>query len=247
MNKKEIEELREAVALANRILHHTGLTTYLGHASARIPGTNRVLIRRNGTIAVSMDTTTTKDILMADLEGNQLDGQSVGKLPAEWPLHAEIYKAQPDVMGVVHTHQRWATTFGIAGAAVLPMQHHSHAAVAAEEIPIYDESYAIVTTDEQARVVAETMGQGLICHLRTHGMVFAAGSLQAAILAAVDLEYQAELTYLASQIGAPNTIPPLYTRQNLERRRAGQAGNAWSYYQWLDENPHANRARQVQL
>ena len=247
MDKKEIEELREAVALANRVLHHTGLTTYLGHASARIPGTDRVLIKRNGTIAVSMDTTTTKDILLADLDGNQLDGQSVGKLPAEWPLHAQIYIARPDVMGVVHTHQRWATTFGIAGAEILPVQHPVHAAVAAEEIPVYDESYAIVTTDEQARVVAETLGEGLNCHLRTHGMVFAAGSVQAAVWTAVDLEYQAELTYLAGRIGTPNTIPMLFMREHLERRKAGQAGNSWSYYQWLDKNLHANRARQVQL
>ena len=119
--------------------------------------------------------------------------------------------------------------------------------MAAEEIPVYDESYAIVTTDEQARVVAENLGEGLTCHLRTHGMVFAAGSVEAAVWTAVDLEYQAELTYLASRIGTPNTIPMLFMREHLERRKAGQAGNSWSYYQWLDKNLHANRARQVQL
>ncbi len=247
MNDREIEALRETVALANRVVHHTGLTTYLGHASARIPGTDRVLIKRNGTIAVSMDTTTIKDILMADLDGNQLDGQSVGKLPAEWPLHAEIYKARPDVLGVLHTHQRWATTFGIAGAKVLPVQHPIHSSVVAEDIPVYDESYAIVTTDEQAQVVAQVMGPSIVCHLRTHGMVFAAGSVEAATMAAIDLEYQAELTYMASQIGTPNSIPMLFMREALERRKAGGVGNAWSYYGWMDENLQDGRARQVQL
>ncbi|PKB64295.1 MAG: hypothetical protein BZY82_11520 [SAR202 cluster bacterium Io17-Chloro-G3] len=247
MNDKEIQALRETVALANRVVHHTGLTTYLGHASARIPGTDLVLIKQNGTIAVSMDTTTAKDILLADLDGTQLDGHDVGKLPAEWCLHAEIYKARPDVLGILHTHQRWATTFGIAGVKILPVLHPIHSSVVADDIPVYDESYAIVTEDQQARVVAENMGDSLVCHLRTHGMVFAAGSIEAATCAAIDIEAQAEMNFLASQIGKPNAIPKLFMREALERRQAGGVGNQWSYYAWLDENLQDGRARQVQV
>ena len=37
--------LRELVATAGRILYQQGLTDYLGHCSARVPGSDRVVIK----------------------------------------------------------------------------------------------------------------------------------------------------------------------------------------------------------
>jgi hypothetical protein len=38
-------ELRELVATAGAVLYQQGLTDYLGHCSARVPGTDRVIIK----------------------------------------------------------------------------------------------------------------------------------------------------------------------------------------------------------
>ncbi len=244
---KSVDELTELVALANRTLHHTGLVTTAGHASHRIPGTDRVLIKRNGVIQRSIGITEPVDILTMDLDGNLLAGE--GKLPQEWPLHAEIYKTRPDVMGVVHTHQKWASVFGIAGVRIRPVLHPFIASSAVLPIPIYDESYDIVRTVQQGKVVAELLGDGVACHLRNHGMVFAAGSLESTVVAAISLEYQAQVTWHAMQLGSPEEIqeiPMLFMREAVERRRAGQVGNTWNYYKWLDQNTESARLRQVQ-
>ncbi len=246
-SQPSIDELKELVALANRTLHHTGLVTTSGHASHRIPGTDRVLIKRNGVLQRSIALTQPVDILTMDLDGNHLEGE--GTLPVEWPLHAEIYKARPDVKGVVHTHQKWASVFGIAGVRIRPVLHPGLGASAAEPIPSYDESYDIVRTVQQAKVAAQVMGDAVACHLRNHGLVFAAASLEATVVAAMNLEYQAQVTWHAMQLGSSEDIqeiPMLFMRGMVEQRREGRVGNTWNYYKWLDQNIDSARLRQVQ-
>ena len=45
-----IRELREKVALGSRVLARFELVDYLGHLSARIPGSDLVLIRARGEV-----------------------------------------------------------------------------------------------------------------------------------------------------------------------------------------------------
>ena len=69
----EIDALREQVALANRLLHHYGLGAYQGHVSARIPGTDHVIIR--ATPAVSLERVEANDLMVIDLDGNVVAGE----------------------------------------------------------------------------------------------------------------------------------------------------------------------------
>ena len=246
-NKKSIDELKELVALANRTIHHVGLVTASGHSSHRIPGTDHILLKRNGRLQRSIGITGVNDILTIDLDGNLLEGE--GTIPQEWALHAEIYKARPDVRGVVHTHQKWASVFGIAGVRIRPLLHPGLASSAAEPIAFYDESYDIVRTVQQAKVVAQLLGNGVACHLRNHGMVFAGPTLPAATITAINLEYQAQVNWHALQLAPPEKIqeiPMLDMRTMIDRSREWREGNTWNYYKWLDQNIDSARLRQVQ-
>ena len=246
-SKKSIDELKELVALANRTIHHVGLVTASGHASHRIPGTDHMFLKRNGRLQRSIGITEVNDILTIDMEGNLLEGE--GTIPQEWALHAEIYKARPDVMGIVHTHQKWASVFGIAGVRIRPLLHPGLASSVAEPIAFYNESYDIVRTVQQAKVVAELLGNGVACHLQNHGMVFAASTLPAATITAINLEYQAQVNWYAMQLAPPEKIqeiPMLDMRNMMDRSRDWREGNTWNYYKWLDKNIDSARLRQVQ-
>jgi L-ribulose-5-phosphate 4-epimerase len=253
---RQIQELKEQVALANRLLHHYGLATYQGHLSARIPGADRMLIK--GRPNVSMDRIRAQDLMSLALDGDIVEASP--EFPtrvSEWALHAEIYRARPEVGSVVHTHQKWCTIFGIAGKAVLPMQHPSEAAVAAEAWPVYQETYGSLREVEQARVVARLLGGHVACHLRTHGMVFVGANIERALSAAADAEHQAELTWRAMLIGTPEALPMVFMRGDVERRytleetawdrRDGAARDDWGNLVWLDEHLAAGRERSVQL
>src|SRR3979409_958312 len=92
------ENLREEVALANRILERMGLAHAFGHASARIAGTNTFLLptRQRPRPAEA------PSLLVIDTEGRIVSGD--GEPNSEFWIHARIYAARPDAGGVVHAH-----------------------------------------------------------------------------------------------------------------------------------------------
>lgn len=62
---------------------------------------------------VSKGGMTTEMLTKLDLDGNILEGTL--KPSSEVKMHLRVYKENPDVMGVVHAHPPYATTFAIAG------------------------------------------------------------------------------------------------------------------------------------
>src|ERR1700693_6123803 len=90
--------LKRDVALANRIIERFGLSNAFGHASARLPGTDRFLLptRRSPGLADE------NRLLTLDPDGRLHAGE--GEPNSEFWIHARIYAARPDVGAVVHAH-----------------------------------------------------------------------------------------------------------------------------------------------
>ena len=59
---------------------------------------------------------TADDIVAVDLDGALLEGTA--RPPLEFHIHAEIYRARPDVNAVMHTHPRWSTFLTMTGVDV---------------------------------------------------------------------------------------------------------------------------------
>lgn len=242
----EIQKLQETVALAHRILFMTGLTTASGHASARIPGTDQFVIKPWP--HKHMNRHTAEEMIVVDIDGNRLTGPDTITVVSEWFIHAEMYRNRPDVNGVVHTHQKWATMMGIAGKTILPVLHPGLASGQARPIPVFDEDYALIHNATQGRLIAEKLGDAVGVHLRTHGMVFAGPNVETVIMDAVQTEWQAEVNWLAMQIGDPATIPMLFMRPFVERRSPDIVPDAWdNFYKWADEHPESARYRVVHV
>ena len=250
----QIDALREQVALANRLLHHYGLGAYQGHVSARVPGSDLVLIR--ATPAVSLERVEADDLMVIDLDGNvvQASERYPGRI-GSWALHTEIYKARPEVNAVTHTHQKWCTVFGLAGRDVLPVIHAPTASVAAERWPVYAGAPGAVGSSEAGAEVAAMLGGNVACHLKGHGMVFVGTTVSKSMLAAADAEEQAEVTWRAMLAGRPETIGMEYLETDVAKRwepprpdvRDGVARGEWGNQEWLDDNRDASYARGVNL
>ncbi|HYZ44239.1 MAG TPA: class II aldolase/adducin family protein, partial [Xanthobacteraceae bacterium] len=119
--QNEITALRRRLARAHRILTAGGIWPLTkGHVSARIPGTDHVLILGHiHSEGRSLIDTDVDDIVTVDLDGNWLEGRI--EPVDERYLHLEIMKERPDVTSVVHAHPTYATAFGIAGVNILPV------------------------------------------------------------------------------------------------------------------------------
>jgi L-ribulose-5-phosphate 4-epimerase len=195
-----VRALREKIALGCRILAKLELVDYLGHVSARVPDTPYALIRARGAEQGNQLHMTYEQVTLVDLEANQVQGKFPP--PDETKLHTEIYKARPDVMAVVHTHQPLATVFGDLEKPILPMQGISASCLAQGEIPVYHSSRKVTTT-KQGEEVAKILGDKQIVHLQNHGITIAGTTVEQVVIYAIWLEHNAKLTWWASAIGTP--------------------------------------------
>jgi ribulose-5-phosphate 4-epimerase/fuculose-1-phosphate aldolase len=220
------DELKSLVATSCRIIFRLGLSDYLGHPSARIPDTDRVVVKPKHSERIrGMDRMTASDMVIVDLDGKLIEGDDAP--PSEVFIHTEIYRARPDVLGIVHTHQPVATELGIYGVPIRPILH-VEASLVEEPVPIWPSARMVVTPD-LGRELALALGSHRVCHLQGHGIVSVAASLKDATLGAIALERLARATLTGLQIGRePRVIPPDEIT-DLKRTLASSAGR-WAYY-----------------
>jgi ribulose-5-phosphate 4-epimerase/fuculose-1-phosphate aldolase len=237
-----LPQLRELVATAGRILYQQGLTDYLGHCSARVPGTDRVVIKpKHSTTVRSPAELGPADMIVIDLDGNLIEGSDAP--PSECCIHTEIYRARPDVQAVVHTHQRAATLLGIVGAQLLPVLHVPAVFTDGGTMPTWP-CPLLVTDRELGCELADSLGSAGLCHLQGHGIVSVADSVQRATVSAIALEQLAEanLTILSTGL-SPRVITP----DELEKLRGAVASvdGRWAYYVQQLAKPAAPSASPV--
>ncbi|HME42149.1 MAG TPA: class II aldolase/adducin family protein [Syntrophorhabdales bacterium] len=232
LNQEIVQELKEKVATGCRILAKLGLADYLGHVSARVPGTKYVLIKARGVDLGNLLDMTPERVIMVDLEANHVEGKY--RAPGEVKLHTEIFKARPDVMATVHTHQHLATAFGAAGKPILPMLGIM-SVVCAKPMPVFHSSLKIVTADQGA-AVARVLGDAIGCHLKNHGILMTGKSVEEAVINAIWLEMQAKVTMLATMIGTPSPQTPEEVQLNVEQ--AEPIAGRWRYYVSLLDLPY---------
>lgn len=225
-------DLRVLVAEAGQILDHQRLVDYLGHASARVPGTDRVVIKPKFSPRIrSMRQLTGEHMVVVDLDGNRLEGDDPP--PAEVFIHTEIYKARPDVGAVVHTHQPASTTMGAIGAPILPILHIP-ATFVHREIPIWP-CPLLVTNRDRGAEFAAALGDSPFGHLQGHGIVSVAPDLRHATVAAVLLEQLADANLKILQTGRTPRVIPDEEITDLQAQSGPVAGR-WAYYRQLVED-----------
>lgn len=110
-----LKKLKEQVFQANLLLPKYGLVTFTwGNVSGIDRRKGLVVIKPSG---VSYETMRAGDMVVVELEtGRVVDGKL--KPSSDTPTHLELYKAFPNLGGIVHTHSRWATTFAQAGRGI---------------------------------------------------------------------------------------------------------------------------------
>lgn len=231
MSAEQERELRLLVAQAGRILATLGLVDYLGHSSARVPGTDRVVVKPKHSPKIrSMAALGPDDMVVVDLDGNLVDGAD--KPPAEVFIHTEIYRARPDVGAVVHTHQPTATLAGVLGRPIEPTLH-----VPATFVPSNPPTWphpVLVTDPDLGRDLAAALGDEPFCHLQGHGIVSVATDIPHAAVGAAMLEQLAEASLRAASTGLR---PRIITPDEIETLRGQTAGveGRWAYYLQLSE------------
>ena len=117
-----LELLKQKVLEANLLLPKYGLVTFTwGNASGIDRDSGLVVIKPSG---VEYEGMTVEDMVVVDLEGNRVEGK--WKPSSDTLTHVELYKAFPNIGGIVHTHSAYATSWAQAGRDI-PCYGTTHA------------------------------------------------------------------------------------------------------------------------
>ena len=125
-----LEELKEKVFRANLDLVKHGLVIFTwGNVSAIDRATGLVVIKPSG---VSYETMRAEDMVVVDLDGKVVEGDL--RPSSDTATHLVLYKAFPEIGGVVHTHSTYATAWAQAGLDI-PNIGTTHADYFHDDIP----------------------------------------------------------------------------------------------------------------
>jgi ribulose-5-phosphate 4-epimerase/fuculose-1-phosphate aldolase len=219
-----VADLRKKVALSCRIVGTQGLTRgMLGHVSARIPGTDRVLIKGKGPDEEAVEFAAERDVITLDLEGRMLAGRKGLEPPNETAMHLIIYRKRPEVMSVIHTHPDWIVALTACGKPLIPMYAAYSPAgmrLVVDGIPIYPRSVTIINR-ELAEDFIRVMGEKRVCLLIGHGMTVAGSSVEEATVTSLNLYELARIHGMAYAIGQPKPIPEADIFEYRQRAKQG--------------------------
>ncbi|MGO5051728.1 L-ribulose-5-phosphate 4-epimerase [Lachnospiraceae bacterium LCP25S3_G4] len=125
-----LEQLKNKVYEANMLLPKYGLVTFTwGNVSAIDRESGLFVIKPSG---VDYDQLKPEDMVVVNLEGNKVEGHY--NPSSDTATHVELYKAFPEIGGVVHTHSSWATSWAQSGRGI-PCYGTTHADYMYGEIP----------------------------------------------------------------------------------------------------------------
>ncbi len=186
-------QTRVDLAACYRLMDCYGMTDLIyNHITARIPGTEHLLINLYGLLYKEI---TASSLVKIDVEGNIIakpdTDYSLNK--SGYVIHGAIHKARADVACIIHTHTRAGMAVAAMQCGLLPLSQTSIRFVG--HIGYHDYEGPAVDLAERERLVAD-LGAHDAMVLRNHGLLTCGATIQQAF----NTMYQLEMSCRA-QVG----------------------------------------------
>ncbi len=152
---------------------------------------------------VSYDDLTAESMVVCDLDGNLVEGDLAPS--SDTAAHAYVYRAMPEVGGVVHTHSTYATAWAARGEPI-PCVLTAMADEFGGEIPVGP--FALIGSDDIGKGIVSTLSnhRSPAVLMRNHGVFTIGADARDAVKAAVMCEDVARTVHLARVLGEPLPI-----------------------------------------
>ena len=223
-----LEKLKEEVCRANLELVEHGLVIFTwGNVSGIDREKGLVVIKPSG---VSYDNMKPEDMVVVDLNTGKVVEGSL-KPSSDTPTHLVLYRAFPEIGGVVHTHSTYATAWAQAGKD-LPNIGTTHADYFHDAVPctrIMKEEevkgdYELQTGNvivERFRELNPILTPGVL--VTNHGPFTWGKTPHEAVHNAVVLEQVAKMAFIAFNVNPDLTMNPLLVEKHFNRKHGPNA------------------------
>jgi L-ribulose-5-phosphate 4-epimerase len=201
-----LEQLRKVVADLHAELPRNNLVTWTsGNISGRDAATGYVVIKPSG---LTFDELGPETMVVVDADARVVEGDY--KPSSDTATHCAIYRAMPQVGGIVHTHSPYATAWAALGRDI-PCVLTAMADEFGGVIPCG--GFALIGGEEIGREVVRVLREGPNPHspaviMQNHGVFTVGPTPRAAVKAAIMCEDVARTVFLAYQLGEPIPISP---------------------------------------
>ena len=227
-----LEQLKKEVYEANMLLPKYGLITFTwGNVSGIDRESGLFVIKPSG---VEYDELKPEDMVVLDLDGKVVEGDY--RPSSDTKTHLELYRAFPEIGGVVHTHSSYATSWAQAGRSI-PCYGTTHADYIYGEIPCVrnltaeeiDEAYEantgkLIVKEFKAMDKEILAVPAVLC--KNHGPFAWGKNASDAVHNAVVLEEVAKMAYRAETINPEIKPAP----QELQDKHYYRKHGANAYY-----------------
>ena len=217
-----LEELKKKVCDANLELVKHGLVIFTwGNVSAIDRESGLVVIKPSG---VSYDNMKPEDMVVVDLDGNVVEGEL--NPSSDTPTHVVLYKAFPEIGGVVHTHSTYATAWAQAGKDI-PNIGTTHADYFHDAVPCTDDMIEAEVKGEYeletGNVIVKRFDGINPVHtpgvlVKNHGPFSWGKDAFEAVHNAVVLEQVAKMAFIAYSVNPSLTMNPLLVEKHFSRK-----------------------------
>ena len=224
---KSIGEMRQRVCDANKSLPVHGLVKFTwGNVSEVDREGGKIVIKPSG---VPYEDLTPENMVVTDLDGIVIEGDL--NPSSDLPTHVELYKAWPEVGGIVHTHSTEAVGWAQAGRDI-PFYGTTHADYFYGPIPCArtlseDEVISAYEKKTGAVIIEEFKHRGLDpvavpgIVVRNHGPFTWGKDPEQAVYHSVVLEEVAKMNRLTEQINPRVELAPQYVLDKHYLRKHG--------------------------
>lgn len=223
-----LDELKEKVFKANLDLVKHGLVIFTwGNVSGIDREKGLVVIKPSG---VSYDEMKADDMVVVDLATGKVVEGSL-RPSSDTSTHLALYRAWPEIGGVVHTHSTYATAWAQAGKGI-PNIGTTHADYFHEAIPCTrDMTEAEVKGDyelETGNVIVERFSGINPVHtpgvlVKNHGPFSWGTSPADAVHNAVVMEQVAKMAHIAFLVNPDLTMNPFLVEKHFSRKHGPNA------------------------
>jgi L-ribulose-5-phosphate 4-epimerase len=222
-----LEELKKKVCQANLDLVKHGLVIFTwGNVSAIDRKSGLVVIKPSG---VSYDNMKPEDMVVVDLDGKVVEGDL--NPSSDTPTHVVLYKAFPEIGGIVHTHSTYATAWAQAGKDI-PNIGTTHADYFHNEVPCTRDmtenevksAYELETGNvivERFKGINPMHTPGVL--VKNHGPFSWGKDADNAVYNAVVMEQVAKMGFIAYSVNPNLTMNPLLIEKHFSRKHGPNA------------------------